>query len=72
MRLLGMDTCPSLNDIMEIRCNTGADPGGGTRRTPPKIGKNMIVWGKIVIFHTKYLKICRASIRNWEKYDFLA
>ena len=22
MRLLGMDTCPSLNDIMEIRCNT--------------------------------------------------
>ena len=21
MRLLGMDTCPSLNDIMEIRCN---------------------------------------------------
>ena len=22
MRLLGMDTCPSLNDIMKIRCNT--------------------------------------------------
>jgi hypothetical protein len=22
MRLLGMDTCLSLNDIMEIRCNT--------------------------------------------------
>ena len=21
MSLLGMDTCPSLNDIMEIRCN---------------------------------------------------
>jgi len=21
MRLLGMDTCPSLNDTMEIRCN---------------------------------------------------
>jgi hypothetical protein len=21
MLLLGMDTCPSLNDIMEIRCN---------------------------------------------------
>ena len=21
IRLLGMDTCPSLNDIMEIRCN---------------------------------------------------
>jgi hypothetical protein len=24
MRLLGMDTCPSLNDIMEIRCNKRA------------------------------------------------
>jgi hypothetical protein len=23
MRLLGMDTCPSLNDIMAIRCNKG-------------------------------------------------
>jgi hypothetical protein len=21
VRLLGMDTCPNLNDIMEIRCN---------------------------------------------------
>jgi hypothetical protein len=27
MRLLGMDTCPSFNDIMEIRCNkcTGSE-----------------------------------------------
>jgi hypothetical protein len=53
---------------------TGADPGGGrTRRaTPPKIGKNMIFWRKIVIFHTNYPKIFRASLRNWKKYDFLA
>jgi hypothetical protein len=39
----------------------GADPGG-----------NMIFWRKIVIFHTKYLKYFRASLRNWKKYDFLA
>ena len=25
-------------------------------RAPPKIGKNMIFWRKIVIFHTKYPK----------------
>jgi hypothetical protein len=31
MRLLGMDTCPSLNDIMEIRCNkcTRSEQGDG-------------------------------------------
>jgi hypothetical protein len=45
---------------------------GGTRHAPPKIGKNMIFWRKIVIFHTKYPKIFRASLRNWKKYDFLA
>jgi hypothetical protein len=33
---------------------TGADPGGGA--PPPKIGKNMIFWLKMVIFHTKYPK----------------
>jgi hypothetical protein len=37
---------------------TGADPGG----RPPKIGKNMIFWRKIVIFHTKYPKKFRASL----------
>jgi hypothetical protein len=31
-------------------------------RTPPKIGKNKIFWRKIVIFHTKYPKIFRASL----------
>ena len=47
---------------------------GGTHpaRTPPKIEKNMIFWRKIVIFHTKYPKNFRASLRNWKKYDFLA
>jgi hypothetical protein len=35
---------------------------GRTRRAPPKIGKNMIYWGKIVIFHTKYPKNFRASL----------
>ena len=47
---------------------------GGSRgvRAPPKIGKNMIFWHKIVIFHTKYPKNFRTSLRNWKKYDFLA
>ena len=41
-------------------------------RAPPKIGKNMIFWRKIMIFHTKYLSKFCASLRNWKKYDFLA
>jgi hypothetical protein len=44
---------------------------GGTPSTrAPKIGKNMIFWHKIVIFHTKYPKKFCASLRNWKKYDF--
>ena len=38
--------------------------GGGEPGAPPpplKIGKNMIFWRKIVIFHTNYPKIFRAS-----------
>jgi hypothetical protein len=31
---------------------------------PKKIGKNMIFWRKIVIFHTKYPKYFRASHRS--------
>jgi hypothetical protein len=47
----------------------GADPGGRghTRCMPPppkKFGKNMIFWHKIVIFHTKYPKNIRASLRS--------
>ena len=35
--------------------------GGGAH---PKIGKNMIFWRKIVIFHTKYPNNFRASLRS--------
>ena len=44
----------------------GADPGGGAHpaRAPPKIGKNKIFWRKIVIFHTKYPKNVRTSLRS--------
>jgi len=44
----------------------GADPGWGAHlaRSPPKIGKNMIFWRKIVIFHTKYPNNFRASLRS--------
>jgi hypothetical protein len=40
--------------------------GGHPARAPPppKIGKNMIFWRKIVIFHTKYPKKFRASLRS--------
>jgi hypothetical protein len=33
-------------------------------RAPPKIGKNMIFWRKIMIFRTKYPKNVRASFRS--------
>jgi hypothetical protein len=44
----------------------GADPGwgGGAGSRPPKIEKKMIFWRKIVIFHTKYPKNFRASLRS--------
>ena len=45
------------------RSIAGADPGGAPG-APPKIGKNMIFWRKIVIFHTKYPKYFRASLRS--------
>jgi hypothetical protein len=47
--------------------STGADPGEGGAsgtRTTPKIEKNMIFWRKIVIFHTKYPKNVRPSLRS--------
>ena len=48
---------------------SGADPGGGAlgARPPPpplKLEKNMICWRKIMIFHTKYPKHFRASLRS--------
>ena len=46
--------------------NAGADPREGAHppRAPSKIEKNMIFWRKIVIFHKKYLKNFRASLRS--------
>jgi hypothetical protein len=40
----------------------GEDPMGGRTVRPPKIGKNMIFWRKIVIVHTKYPKNFRTSL----------
>ena len=37
MRLLGMDTCPSLNDIMEIRCNNVLEASRGTIFKPAEL-----------------------------------
>ena len=45
----------------------GRIQGGGAhpaRPPPPKIGKNMICWRKIVIFQTKYPTNFRASLRS--------
>ena len=44
----------------------GSRGGGGVHpaRVPPKIGKHMIFWRRIVIFHTKYPKRFRASLRS--------
>jgi hypothetical protein len=39
----------------------GGSMGGGV---PPKIGKTMICWRKIVIFRTKYPKNFRDSLRS--------
>jgi hypothetical protein len=38
-------------DLNQGRIQGGVHPA---RAPPPKIGKNMIFWRKIVIFHTKY------------------
>ena len=43
---------------------SGADPGGAPGALPPKIGKDMICLRKMVIFHTKYPKNFRASLRS--------
>jgi hypothetical protein len=49
---------------------TGAIQGGAhPARAPPKIGKNMIFWRKIVIFHTKYPKNFRASLLQLHMFD---
>jgi len=51
--------------LFRVHTVPGADPGGGAPGArPPKIGKNMIFLRKIVIFHTKYPKYFRASLRS--------
>jgi hypothetical protein len=40
------------------------------KTTDLQIGKNMIFWRKIVIFHTRYPKNFRASLRNWKNKIF--
>ena len=48
-----------------VQLFSGAIQGVRTRRVPPlKLEKNMIFWGKIVIFHTKHPKNFRASLRS--------
>ena len=42
----------------DIQDSRGGSRGGGT------IGKTIIFWRKIVIFHTKYPKNFRASLRS--------
>jgi hypothetical protein len=46
------------NDLQNTTLHRGRSRGGGAHlaRAPPRIGKNMIFWRKIVIFHTKYQK----------------
>jgi hypothetical protein len=51
-------SCP--NNDTQGRIQGGAHPAP----PPPKIGKNIIFWRKIVIFHTKYPKNFRASLRS--------
>jgi hypothetical protein len=48
---------------MEIFWEMGGEGAPGASPYP-KIGKNMIFWGKIVIFHTKYPKHFRTSLRS--------
>jgi hypothetical protein len=38
--------------------------GGAPGARPPKIGKNMIFWRKIVMFDTKYPKNVHASLHS--------
>jgi hypothetical protein len=44
----------------------GGSKGGGSApgARPLKLEKNKIFWRKIVIFHTKYLKFFRVSLRS--------
>ena len=45
----------TLHECHTYSCR-GGSRGGAPGARPPKIGKNMISWHTIVIFHTKYPK----------------
>jgi hypothetical protein len=52
---------------LQVRIQGGGGGGGGggaPGASNPTIGKNMIFWRKIVIFHTKYPKKFRAFLRS--------
>ena len=51
-----------LRFIDQVQGGGGGGFAPGAR--PPKIGKNIIFLRKIVIFHSKYPKIFRASLRS--------
>jgi hypothetical protein len=67
-----MITLGTLFHICKSQGRIQGGGGGAPGARPPIIGKKMIFWRKIVIFHTKYPKNFRASLRNWKKYDFLS
>ena len=54
---------PFTTTTIPLKCR-GAPAHAPWHHPPPKIGKNMMFWHKIVIFHTKYPnKIC-TSLRS--------
>ena len=58
-------TCPGRKKTNPVCFDAEADPvGGAPGARAPKIGKNIIFWRKIVIFHTKYPKNVRTSLHN--------
>ena len=60
---LSMYHCMTYNKYNQTVVSRGGSRAGCASPPPPKIGKNKIFWRKIVIFHTKYPKIFRASLR---------
>ena len=53
-----------MGKVCYFHCTKPFRGGAPGARPPPKIGKNMIFWCKIVIFHTKYPKNVRTYLRS--------